>query len=56
MDKVLDHVRDALSLGATCVYGGLPPSDSNEQGGYFIQPTVVVNITKEMKVYKVTLF
>lgn len=54
LDKVVDHVQDALALGATCVFGGSPPSDSGE-GGYYFQPTILVNITKGMKVYKVKL-
>ena len=53
MEKVIDHIRDALALGATCVHGGLPTDELSEQGGYFVQPTVLVNISKQMKVYKV---
>lgn len=49
----MEHVRDAISLGAFCVYGGLPINDLNEQGGHFIHPAVLVNIIKDMKVYKV---
>ncbi|TNG94793.1 NAD-dependent succinate-semialdehyde dehydrogenase [Pasteurellaceae bacterium USgator11] len=44
--KVEQHLADALNHGAEIVCGGMPA----EQGGLFYQPTIVRNVTAEMKV------
>ncbi|WP_418889024.1 NAD-dependent succinate-semialdehyde dehydrogenase [Pasteurella testudinis] len=44
--KVEDHIADALQKGAEIVCGGALA----EQGGLFYQPTIVRNVTAEMKV------
>jgi succinate-semialdehyde dehydrogenase/glutarate-semialdehyde dehydrogenase len=50
--KVEDHVADALSKGAKLVTGG---SRSNA-GALFYQPTVLRNVTREMKVAREETF
>ncbi|MCR9122356.1 MAG: NAD-dependent succinate-semialdehyde dehydrogenase [Phyllobacteriaceae bacterium] len=50
--KVEDHVADALSKGAELVTGG---SRSNS-GALFYQPTVLRNVTREMKVAREETF
>lgn len=45
-DKVLGHISDALEKGAELVTGG-KPVDGND--GFFIEPTVVKNVTEEMQ-------
>ncbi|WP_306025932.1 NAD-dependent succinate-semialdehyde dehydrogenase [Oceaniradius stylonematis] len=50
--KVEDHVADALSKGAELVTGG---SRSNA-GALFYQPTVLRNVTREMKVAREETF
>jgi succinate-semialdehyde dehydrogenase/glutarate-semialdehyde dehydrogenase len=46
IDKVKDHIEDALALGASVITGGKP----DERGGLFFQPTVLSGCTTEMKV------
>ncbi|GAB2187656.1 NAD-dependent succinate-semialdehyde dehydrogenase [Roseibium sp. LAB1] len=46
VEKVEDHVADALSKGAQVLTGG----NRHELGGTFFQPTVMTGITREMKV------
>ncbi|WP_417669578.1 NAD-dependent succinate-semialdehyde dehydrogenase [Roseibium sp.] len=46
LEKVEDHVADAVSKGASVVTGG----QRHANGGTFYQPTVLTGVTKEMKV------
>ncbi|GEK46313.1 NAD-dependent succinate-semialdehyde dehydrogenase [Halomonas pacifica] len=46
VEKVQSHVRDALDKGGRLICGGEP----HELGGTFFQPTVVADVTTEMKV------
>ena len=51
-DKVREHIDDALSKGGSIVQGGKP----HELGGLFYQPTVIRDVTQEMKVAKEETF
>lgn len=46
-DKVIDHVNDAISKGASILCGGKVSDNKNV---YFYQPTVLDNVTKNMKI------
>ncbi|MBT8412162.1 MAG: NAD-dependent succinate-semialdehyde dehydrogenase [Octadecabacter sp.] len=46
VDKVQDHLADALSKGGEILTGGNP----HDLGGLFFQPTIIANATKDMKV------
>jgi succinate-semialdehyde dehydrogenase/glutarate-semialdehyde dehydrogenase len=46
LKKVEEHVADAKAHGATVVTGG----KRHAQGGRFYEPTVLANVTREMKV------
>ncbi|MBF8222476.1 NAD-dependent succinate-semialdehyde dehydrogenase [Halomonas sp. 328] len=46
VEKVQSHVRDALDKGGRLICGGEP----HALGGTFFQPTVVADVTTEMKV------
>jgi succinate-semialdehyde dehydrogenase / glutarate-semialdehyde dehydrogenase len=46
IEKVEDHIRDALSKGARIVVGG----ERHSLGGTFFQPTVLADVTTAMKV------
>jgi succinate-semialdehyde dehydrogenase/glutarate-semialdehyde dehydrogenase len=46
VEKVEDHIRDALSKGARVVVGG----ERHPLGGTFFQPTILADVTTEMKV------
>ena len=46
VDKVQEHLDDAMSKGATVLTGGKP----HALGGLFFEPTIVTNATKDMMV------
>ena len=46
VDKVKEHIEDALANGGELVYGG----DSHELGGSFFTPTIIGNANTNMKV------
>ena len=52
IDKVKDHVADALAKGATLVAGGR----AHALGGNFFEPTVLSNVTADMKVMREETF
>lgn len=52
VDKVLDHIQDATQKGASIAFGG----KTTEQGKTFFEPTVLTNVTSEMKVAKEETF
>ncbi len=46
LEKVEEHIGDALSKGASVVTGG----KRHDKGGLFFQPTVLAGVTSDMKV------
>jgi len=50
--KVSDHVSDAVSKGATVAQGGKP----HALGGNFFQPTVLTDVTTDMKITREETF
>src|SRR5512138_1475487 len=52
LDKVEEHVADAKAKGAEVRLGGAP----HERGGTFYQPTVLTNVTTQMKVTREETF
>ena len=46
LEKVIDHVQDAVNVGAKVAVGG----DVHPLGGNFYQPTVLSNVTTEAKI------
>ena len=52
LDKVEEHVADAMAKGATVAVGGA----RHERGGTFYQPTVLTNVTTDMKVTREETF
>ncbi len=46
LDKVKEHVDNAVQLGASVLTGG----ESHELGGLFFQPTVLSNVSPAMKI------
>lgn len=52
VDKVLSHIEDATSKGAHIATGG----KSTDQGARFFEPTVLTDVTQEMKVAKEETF
>ncbi|MCW2256123.1 succinate-semialdehyde dehydrogenase/glutarate-semialdehyde dehydrogenase [Providencia alcalifaciens] len=52
VDKVTEHIADAVSHGAVVIAGGKPAS----LGGLFFQPTVLTGVTESMLVAKEETF
>jgi succinate-semialdehyde dehydrogenase/glutarate-semialdehyde dehydrogenase len=52
VEKVQEHVADAVAHGAAVLVGG----DRHSLGGQFFQPTVIANVTPEMKVAREETF
>ena len=52
VEKVMDHVADALAKGATLVAGG----KAHALGGNFYEPTVLSNVTADMKIMREETF
>ena len=52
LEKVEEHVSDALEKGAKVAAGG----SRHDRGGTFYQPTVLTNVTTEMKVTREETF
>lgn len=52
LEKVEEHINDAVSKGATVALGGKPDT----RGGLFFQPTVLTGVTSEMKVAREETF
>ncbi|WP_096199722.1 NAD-dependent succinate-semialdehyde dehydrogenase [Bacillus sp. FJAT-45350] len=50
LDKVLDHIEDAKSKGATVLTGGERLTGEGYDNGFFCSPAVLSNVTPEMKI------
>jgi succinate-semialdehyde dehydrogenase/glutarate-semialdehyde dehydrogenase len=50
IEKTVDHIEDAVKKGATLVYGGERPEGEEYEKGYFFKPSILTNVTHEMKV------
>lgn len=51
-DKVREHIEDALAKGATLAVGG----EAHPKGGNFFTPTVLTNVSQDMRVAKEETF
>ncbi|KAK9311496.1 Aldehyde/histidinol dehydrogenase [Lipomyces starkeyi] len=49
VDKVKQHIEDAVSKGAKLEFGGTVPQDVNPNG-FFIAPSILTGVTKDMLV------
>ncbi len=55
--KVQEHVEDALSKGAKLITGGEGfHKGDHDQAGYYYKPTILVDVTAEMKIMKEETF
>jgi len=52
VDKVEEHITDAVANGATVALGG----ERHELGGNFFQPTILTNVTQDMKIAREETF
>lgn len=53
LDKVVEHVQDAVAGGATVLTGGRPRPDI---GPYFFEPTILTGVTPAMQCYREETF
>lgn len=53
LERILDHIRTAVDEGAEVVVGG---SRTDHASGYFVQPTVLANVTPLMRIAKEEVF
>lgn len=51
LSKVSNQVKDCVEKGAKVLTGGKEVHELNANGGFFYEPTVLVNVTKEMLPY-----
>ncbi|MCL6631901.1 MAG: NAD-dependent succinate-semialdehyde dehydrogenase [Alicyclobacillus herbarius] len=51
MEKVLSHIADAKEKGAVLVCGGGRLTEGDYAKGWFVEPTVLVGVTPEMRIY-----
>jgi acyl-CoA reductase-like NAD-dependent aldehyde dehydrogenase len=55
-DKVLAHLQRGLDEGARLVVQGQLPSDERLQGGYWVAPTVLADVTPRMSIAQEEIF
>jgi betaine-aldehyde dehydrogenase len=56
LDRVLSYIEAATQDGARLLHGGKRPSDSTLDGGFFVEPTVFVDVTSAMKIAREEIF
>ncbi len=54
--KTLDYINLAKSEGATLYYGGKRPDNKALENGFFIEPTVFVDVTQSMRIAREEVF
>lgn len=55
-NKVIDQIQDAIQHGATVVTGGGAYENDELANGWFIQPTVIINLTNDMRIVQEETF
>jgi aldehyde dehydrogenase (NAD+) len=55
-DRILDYFRIATAEGATVALGGGCPSGAAFDKGYWIEPTIFVNVTNDMRIAREEVF
>lgn len=55
-EKVLDYVAIATAEGATLAHGGKPYRDAGCENGWFVEPTILTNVTNSMRVAREEIF
>lgn len=54
--KVLDYIDIAKSQGARCVLGGAKAASPELPGGQFVEPTIFVDVTSDMRIAREEVF
>lgn len=56
LDKVMDHIRAAGQDGATLVTGGRQPDGEDCAQGFYVEPTVFTEVTRDMRLAREEIF
>ncbi|MBC7188752.1 NAD-dependent succinate-semialdehyde dehydrogenase [Candidatus Aerophobetes bacterium] len=56
LDKVLEHIEDAVKKGARIVCGGKKPEGEKYKKGFFFKPTIIVDVNHEMLIMQEETF
>ena len=54
--KILDYIEIAKKEGARCILGGGPATEAGLTGGQFVQPTIFVDVTPQMRIAREEVF
>lgn len=55
-NKVIEQIQDAVNHGATVITGGEAYEKGELANGWFIKPTVIINLTNDMKIVQEETF
>ena len=55
-DRILDYVRTGVAEGAELATGGDAPVVAGCEGGFFVEPTVLTNVSNDMRVAREEIF
>ena len=55
-DKVVEHIKSAADQGATLVADGSNVAPEGYENGFFVGPTLIDHVTKDMDSYKAEIF
>ncbi len=55
-DKTMSYIKLGLEGGARLAYGGKRPSDPKLARGFFVEPTVFVDVTDDMRIAREEIF
>ena len=54
--KILDYIEIAKAEGARCILGGGPATAPDLPGGQFVEPTIFVDVTPQMRIAREEVF
>jgi betaine-aldehyde dehydrogenase len=55
-DRVVGFIESAQDDGATVISGGKKPTEKSLANGFFIEPTILVNVKPEMAIFREEVF
>lgn len=55
-DRVMGFVKEARDQGASCILGGEKSARNGLEAGYFLEPTILGNITNDMRIAQDEVF
>lgn len=55
-ERVLSYIETGKKEGARCIAGGSKPSNPDLQAGYFVEPTIFVDVDNQMRIAQEEIF